>query len=299
MTSIELVGGAPGSSYDDAWWAAVEALYETSFPGLAGGIAAAAEAGVRWRDVTTPFVVMDGGTPVSHVGVLRHPMQLGGRAVEVAGFHAVCTHPDHRRRGFARQALAAAAQWADGWTDVAKLATDDPDVYTSTGFRVVPTYEFEASPSTRGGRRPEARVLHTLKSDADAALFSSLLAKRAPVSRRFASLEPGWLVTIDCALQRRLEDGLLYLPEHDAIVVIDHAPDGARIAEVIAEKLPPAEVVVSLVRDPSLPVWWTFPPHELDPTARAVLKPVEYGSFMVRGNWPDLGPIGFSPLWEH
>ncbi len=297
MDDLQHFGGRPGTAYDEAWWQAVFTLYDEAFPGLPAGIEHARRTGWSWEGITTPFATFTGGRCVSFVGVLGHPLVVHGEATEIAGFHAVCTASDHRRRGLARRTLAAACAWSDERFPVAKLHTDDPQVYTGHGFRPTPTWRFEST--LPRGARPERRLLQPSTSSTDAALLHDLLARRTPASHRLATADPGWLTGIDAALTGRLDTSLWYLPEHDAVVGFDDKHGRTLITEVIAETLPPAEVVLAAAPDPAQPASWTFCPDRLDPDATPVAAPPAIGVFMVRGEWPIEGPFGVSPLWEH
>lgn len=289
-------GGLPGTTYDRAWWGAVHALFDEAFPGLPAGIARAAAVGVDWADVTTPFAVFEGERCVAHVGVLAHPVVLRGRRVVVAGVHAVCTAADRRRQGLCRATLGDALAWADGWSHVAKLNTDDPPVYAGAGFRAVPNWRFRSAVSPVSGVR--ARLMAPGSVPADAELLRGQLACRAPVSAIVDTGDPGWLFTIDAALSRRLDRCLWHLPDHDAIVAIEHVGGERRVLDVVAERMPPASVVLG-VGGPT-PAVWSFTPDLLDPDATPERVPEREGVFMVRGDWPDdLGAFGVSPLWEH
>jgi GNAT superfamily N-acetyltransferase len=295
---MQAFGGRPGRLYGAAWWRAVHMLYEEAFPGLPAGIARAAAVGVGWADVTTPFALFDGDRCVAHVGVLSHRMRLGGRSVSIAGVHAVCTTADRRRRGLCRRLLTDALAWADRHHELAKLATDDPEVYAGHGFRQEPQWRFEASARPSPVR---ARPLRPSSVPGDAALLADSLARRAPVSAVCATDEPGWLFTIDAALGARLDRVLWHLPDHDAVIAAEVRAGVLWVLDVVASRLPPAGAVLGAVALPFERAVWAFTPDRLDPAARPVPVSVEAeGVFMVRGAWPDLGqPYGVSPLWEH
>jgi len=295
---MEAFGEKPGAHYSARWWRAVRGLYDEAFPGLPAGIDRAAAVGARWPEVSTPFAFFEGDRCVCHVGVIAHPLWLAGRVVSVAGIHAVCTAVDRRRRGLCRQTLARALSWADRRHDVAKLHTDEPEVYAGHGFRPQPTWRF------RSAEQPAAmvtkRLLRPSSDEGDAALLAQLLAEREPVSRRCSSADPGWMVTIVAALSARLDRALWYLPAHEAIVAVDEEPSQTLIVDVIARELPPLQVVLGAAPAPTQPILWTFHPERFDPTATAEPAPARSGTFMVRGSWPDgVAPFGISPLWEH
>ncbi|MCA9537474.1 MAG: GNAT family N-acetyltransferase, partial [Myxococcales bacterium] len=284
----------PGAAYAADWWQQVYGLYETSFPGLSARIALAERVGARWPEMTTPFVAFDGSRPVAHVGVIRHAMTLGGAKQVVAGVHGVCTDPAYRRRGLIRAVLAEAMAWAETWTTIAELHTDDPPVYRSNGFAEVPTWRFfsDARPMPTA-----TRALDPLGDPADAALLRALLASRTPPSWVCACDDAGPMVLVDAAICGALTNGgLRWLPEHAAIVAVTRHGDDRVIADVIAETLPPIGVIRGAVAE-DLP--FSFPLDRLDANARAVEAPSHIGVFMVRGRWPVTEPFGISPLWEH
>lgn len=298
MSALTLYAGRPGSAYDAEWWRAVHELFEEAFPGLPAGIALARVVGAAWETVSTPFALFEGDRCVAHVGVLSHPLVARGRRIDAAGIHAVCTVRDRRRRGLSRRLLGEALTWADRKYAIAELSTDEPAVYVGHGFRMMPTFRFRSSLRPRDGVR--SRLLQPSRFTEDRSLLADLLARRAPASDHLASVEPGSLVTIDAALGGRLDRCFWHLPDHDAIVAADRLRDDTLILDVIATRLPPADVVLSAVTDRSLPAFWAFRPDHFEPSARPEPSPPGSGAFMVRGAWPDgLSPFGISPLWEH
>lgn len=285
----------PGTAHSDAWWESVRDLLELGFPTIRARIDLAEQAGVRWAEHTTPFVAWEGDLPVAHVGVLRLPMVLDGEVYTVAGVHAVVTHPGWRGRGLARELLTRALAWAEGWAPLAKLHTDLPEVYRGVGFVHRPTWRFL---SQRQGYPTQTVPLFPARDAGHLALWSRLLAQREPPSRRCATTDPGWLCTTVAALTGLLDREVLYLPEHDAIVVGDEHGPTRLVAEVIAPRLPPAEAVLGAVAPQGQPVAWTFPPDRFEPDATPSPAPPEQGCCMVRGPWP-AAPLALSPLWEH
>lgn len=295
---LELHGARLGTTFDAAFWTAVYALYEEAFPGLPGRIEVARRAGIHWEALTTPFALFEGPRCLAFVGVLEHPLFLGGEHVRVAGVHAVSTVLSHRRQGLCRRLLAEALAWADARCPLAKLHTDAPEIYGGHGFRVRPTARFRSVRSP--GPAPEAVLLHPGQEPADRALLANLLARRCPASRRLFTAEPGWMPTTVAALLDQLDRSLWYLPDHEAILGLQEEGDAVLVTELIAESLPPVEAVLGLAARSGRPVAWTFSPELMEPEARPEPTPATQGVLMTRGPWPeDLGPVGVSPLWEH
>lgn len=219
---------------DPARRSSILSLYDEGFAGLSERIRLAAAAGFAWEDVTEPFVTWEAGRAVAHVGVLEHRVRLAGQTRVVAGLHAVVTRVDARGQGQIRRLLGEALRWVDARWPTAKLGTDLPEVYAPHGFRPFVVHRFELDGP--GGGEPRGRALDPV---ADRAWFLDLCDRRAPVSEVYASLDPGWLVGIDLALQRR---SLAHLVFHEDLgVVVDRElRDGVlEIHEVFGEELPP------------------------------------------------------------
>ena len=49
-------------------------LLETAFPGISGAKQHAGTLGAPWEAASTPFVYLEGGVAISHVGVLEIPL---------------------------------------------------------------------------------------------------------------------------------------------------------------------------------------------------------------------------------
>lgn len=272
---------------------ALLALLDDGFSGLRERIAAADAAGFAWDAVTEPFVEHDARGPVAHVGVLEHRVRLAGRDVVVGGVHAVCTRSDARGRGHARAALARALRWCDERYEVVKLGTDLPAVYAPHGFRPLPTHHFEVPHQGGAGAvRPLAPT--------ERAAFLARCDARDPVSDAFASLDPGWLVGIDLALQRRSLGELWVVDGLDAVVDWSVGPDGALdVHDVFARRLPPLDALLERA-PPHHGVRLHFLPDRLAPGARPVPRPHD-GVWMVRGAWPlpASAPFAVGRLAEH
>jgi GNAT superfamily N-acetyltransferase len=283
--------GGPHEVYlDPARRRALLALLDDGFPGLSTRIAGAAAAGHRWEDVTEPFVAWEGGDAIGHVGVLIHRVQLAGAPTEVAGIHAVVTRSDRRGRGVARRLLDDALAWADARFPLAKLATEVPGVYARHGFEPFTLHRFHVE---HAGGEDRGRPL----SANERPWLEALLAARTPLSHRLASLDPGWLVGIDLALQRRTLTDLFVLDEIGAVVDWEVAAGVLRLHDVFARALPPLADLLALAPRHER-VELHFCPDRLAPDARPEPLP-DAGVWMFRGSWPPRGPVAVSRLADH
>jgi GNAT superfamily N-acetyltransferase len=285
-----LYHGRPGTEYDPAFWQALHALQDRIWPQMSTRIEVARKLGVHWEASTTPFVWVEQGRALAHVGVIAHPLRLLGEDRMVAGIHAVCTDPDARGRGLGRRCMEAALAWIDENFDLAKLSTAIPAFYGRWCFSAIPTHRFVAR---RGGGAGPARPA-TLE---DAARIRALLSARTPTSDLYATRDLGWLAIINLALQRRLPHGVLVVPQRDFIIVARQQGEVLHLDDVVGPELPALEEVLATIPFRFERVVYGFTPDRLDPDARPVQ--VEEGTMQIRGAWPNLPTFAVSSIWEH
>jgi aminoglycoside 2'-N-acetyltransferase I len=68
--------------------------------------------GLEWRPTEHHVLVTKNGRSISHVGLPKHAVRVGGRLISVAGIGGVLTHPEYRDSGFARMAMEEALRQA-------------------------------------------------------------------------------------------------------------------------------------------------------------------------------------------
>jgi ribosomal protein S18 acetylase RimI-like enzyme len=285
---------------------ALAALLGRVWPRVPGAVARAAALGFAWTDVSTPFVRREGGRTVGHVGLIELPLVLGGRPIHVGSIHAVCTDPEHRRRGIAHALMAEAMTEADRRFETVILTTVIPEFYTRFGFRVVREHAFThplasrpgRPPISGGGRRLEAR-------EADARLLRRLLGGRAPVSLLGGSVEAGVVFVVALLL---IWGDLARVHHHEALDLITvHEIRGGELAlhDVVGAEIPPLETIVRAIGGDVSRVRAYFAPDRLggewtaepwDQERAAEHGDVWYDALMVRGPWPIDGAFMLPPL---
>jgi predicted N-acetyltransferase YhbS len=193
--------------------AQVYALFDVVWPGMARAIEIASRVTTPWHELSTPFVALDGGRVVAHVGLLECPMVIDGERTVVDGIHAVCTHPEFRGRGLASRLLGEALAHARHAT--ALLTAERHALYERHGFRVVRESRF-----TLPAPRARAAPMRRLTLD-DAPLVERLYRGRAPVSRVLATADPGWLPITDELLSQKDFVRFHYAEDLDALAAFE------------------------------------------------------------------------------
>lgn len=266
---------------------AIYTLLETAWPRLPAIIDETARLGAKWHEVSTPFVHEEDGHPIAHAGVMLVPMIIGGEAVEVGCIHAVCTHPDHRRRGHSRTVMEAALAYCDERVATVMLNAVDPAVYERYGFRYLPQSAFRVT--TDDLEVVESRPLRPLSADHpdDVAALRRLLRQRTPVSRRLGITEPGWLFLIDVMLAREHFAPLWIAEDLDLIIAGKVDREQLHVFDVVGPRLPRVAEIVSRLGEPVESVLLYFTPDLLEdaaPVEPLLVKTPD--SLMVRGSFP-------------
>ncbi len=261
----------------------VFSLLELAFPGLSAHARALEPLGLRWDQVSTPFLVTDGDQPLAHVGVLEVPMVLDGCERLVGGIHAVCTHPNHRRRGYFRLAMDEALAWCDERYATTLLIAGDSELYEPFGFRVVRESRFVA-PACRSANTPDRQRLRRLDLDqpADLRLLHRLLDERAPVSRRLGVVREHGVFLFTQAKQP-----MWYAEDLDAILCLEIADATLHLRDLVATRIPTLQEVIDRIDSPLERVEVYFTPDQLNAPLAPEPHVVDGDSLlMVRGEFP-------------
>lgn len=200
------------------------ALWDGVWGFLRAKEALAAGFGYPWREVTTPFAVVEDGRVIAHAGLLEIPVVVAGKAVTIGGVHAVAVLKERRGEGLGRRVLAASLAAADerGYPAVV-LASEKEALYAKFGFRVRGLQVHVAHGVPGGGG---ARALDLSRGE-DAAVWVRAMQTRGALSDRFAVLDRGLLNAFD-AVNRDGTHAPLWIDE--ALGVVYYArQDGGRV----------------------------------------------------------------------
>jgi GNAT superfamily N-acetyltransferase len=214
------------------------------WPTIPPAITHAAGLGFAWTAVSTPFVRREGGRVVGHVGVIDLPLVVAGRRCPVGSIHAVCTVPDHRRRGIATALMEEALAACRTRYDTVVLTTQIPDFYARLGFRPVREHAFERA-LPPASRHADSRPL--TDSPDDIRLLGRLLADRAPVSERLGSLEGGVVLVFALLLTWGDFSRVHYHARLDVATVHEVRERTLVLYDIVGAKVPPLEVLADAI----------------------------------------------------
>jgi predicted N-acetyltransferase YhbS len=246
-----------------------------------------------WYEHSTPFLHVEAGRVIAHVGVLEIPVMLDGRPQTIAGVHAVCCDREHRGRGHVRALMQRALAWVDERWTTSVLWANDPAIYGRFGF--VAREESIFVGPVRGGSSSSLRSLALDRPD-DVAFLRERLARRTPLSERAGTAEPGWLALIDLALWSP-GPNLAYVPELECIVVYGVRERFLDLYDVIGEAIPPLHELARRLGPRIDTAVLYCSPDRLEAPGLVAEPTTLIDTLMVRGRWPLAGqPFAFSPI---
>ncbi|MFH1279969.1 MAG: GNAT family N-acetyltransferase [Candidatus Eisenbacteria bacterium] len=254
-------------------------LLDVVFPGVKGGAQEIRALGAPWESVSTPFVHVEGGRVVSHVGVIELPLVIHGEPVMVGAVHAVSTHPDHLRRGHYRRVMEELLADSAGRFGTLVLTTEHPEYFEPFGFRRVRECRFHGTLSSPGGRGGLRRV--DPMDPEDNALLHRLLGTREPVSEVLGVVKEKAIF-----LFNESHRPLHYARDLDALICMEIHEGKLGLFDVVAPKIPSLEEIVSRVPERLRGTAVHFTPDRLGFPLEPVPGLFEHGGpshFMVRG----------------
>lgn len=128
-----------------------------------------------YEPAQTRVVEVDGRL-VASVTCYHRPSYVAGREVKAACIGSVCTHPDHRRQGYARAALEESVEWMTREGFEWSFLYGKYEVYGGSGWENLATWNVTADLALRDDLCDELRD-RAVDSDADAALLADLHAR--------------------------------------------------------------------------------------------------------------------------
>jgi len=277
--------------------AAILRLLGSVWPNVLAAIERAGRWGADWCRASTPFVSWgEDGEALGHVGVVPVHLRAAGRDLSVAGIHAVCTSPSHRRRGHLRRAMRLALPFVDARYDTAVLWTDEPDIYRRYGFEVRTEHLFRGEIAP-GPRRKVDRPLDPDRP-ADLSRLRELLATRTPVAELCAAGGPGWhfLIALSMRIGQAGGDLVRELPDLGCAVVSRLRGRALVLEDVIGPTIPPLGALVERLAGGAEEVEVLFTPDRLGAHHLGQLPRPPPETLMVRGRPLPEGPLALSPM---
>jgi GNAT superfamily N-acetyltransferase len=212
-----------------------------------------------WPRGYRAYAYLEGSRLAANVSVFPLPLMIAGRRVEAGGVQSVATAPPYRGQGLFSDLMERMLQDVKGRYATLLLYSGSPALYHKFGFRTLRAQSFAADPAPQGGNLPHRRL--SLESSDDIALVRRLFRVRTPVSDRLGLIghEAAFFLNV---LWHRAWD-LLYLPDHDALLVRREKDGVPQLLDVVAARMPPLAVLAGALGRSGQRLEIFFPPDKL------------------------------------
>lgn len=243
-----------------------------------------------------PFGYFDAdGRCVANFSGFSMPVVIGGKPVRAAGYQSGAVRPEYRGRGLYRDLMQRVFAWqrAEGFA-LGILLTDTPEIYEPYGFRTVEQHFFRGE-ALRAGYGGACRHL-SIEAPDDVALVRAMLARRSPVSDRFAVAGQGLMFLLNGCFDPEIR--ISHLVDRDAIVAWQQDGGTLKILDVVAVDIPGLSAIVAGLGVDAGTVEVYFPPDRLGWQG----EPIAYEGpceLMISGEMLELSalqPLMLSPM---
>ncbi|HFJ9482756.1 GNAT family N-acetyltransferase [Bacillus cereus] len=93
-----------------------------------------------WDDTYKALSFLQEDKVIANVAAFSLPLLINGEKINAAGIQSVMTHPNFRRQGLMTQLMGKMIEEIDKKCECALLFTENPELYTAFGFKVVQEY---------------------------------------------------------------------------------------------------------------------------------------------------------------
>ena len=267
-------------------------LLEDSFPGIQANIERYEALGFSWN-LSKPFFKKQNGEVVSHAGFLEMPLLVNGKKRQVGALHAICTKNTERSQGLASALVKEALEWAEGRVSSVILFTEIPQFYEKLSFQPVQEHRFHLKERRLKG----GKTLTPLTFPKDNALFIRIYANRAPLSERLWIEDKGSLAAFNTLFATYpLYWSLHYSASVDAIFSFTLEGKVLHLYDVVAEKIPPLDIILDHMPAAVEEIYFYFSPDLLSKEARPVPYLYDNGHLMLYGETLGSEPFMVPPL---
>jgi GNAT superfamily N-acetyltransferase len=266
-------------------------LLEESFPGITANVLRCESLGFPWT--SKPFLKKYHGQARAHVGILDYPVFIEGQLHNIGALHALCTKAEYRGQGLASELIQEALEWSNSHYESVILFTEIPAFYEKLSFRRIQEYRFHLA----GHHSKGSQTLTSMTSPQDDKLFRRRFHERAATSHNFWAKDNGTITAFNALFSTfPTYWSLYYSPSIDGIVSCLLEDKTLHLFDVIANKMPPLDLILNHLPTAIEEIYFYFPPDQF--TESATPEPHLYGHdhLMAHGALPDIKPFMISPL---
>lgn len=267
-------------------------LLEESFPGIVANITRWEAMGFSWES-SKLFLKEENGEVLSHVALMQLPILVEGQWHQIGALHCVCTVNSQRGRGFAKELMREAVQWANGRLNALILFTEIPAFYEKLFFSRIPEYRFHLSYPHPKGSQP----LRPLTAPQDNDLLLRCFREREPISSHLSIKDDGAIASFNTLFATYPNYwSLYYSSKIDGLISFQVRDRTLHLFDIVASTMPSLAVILDHLPAAIEDIYFYFSPDRFTP--KAIPEPYLYDNnhLMVHGSWPISTPFMIPPL---
>ncbi|MBI2792215.1 MAG: GNAT family N-acetyltransferase [Gammaproteobacteria bacterium] len=216
--------------------------------------------GASWKECSTPFIIEHQGEVIAHAGVWPFTVILNGEKHKTASIHGVCVRETHRGKGYFKQLMREAIDYAEKTFQSSLLFTDKPYLYQNYPYKVMlPEYDFILNKRNQFSTKDsDLRALNLENSD-DLALLHQLLTSRLPLSNLFGFYgKSANTLFILNSLRRKI----FYSKKLNVMIVYEINHDTLYMKEIVVQTKIPLTEILEMIPDTFTKVVFEFCPDQ-------------------------------------
>lgn len=216
--------------------------------------------GASWEECSTPFIIEDKGEVIAHAGVWPFTVILNGEKHQTASIHGVCVSQPHRGKGYFKQLMSEAIDYAEKTYQSSLLFTDKPYLYQNYPYKVMlPEYDFVLKKSNQFSPKDSDLSVLNLENSADLDLVHQLLTSRLPLSNQFGFYgKSANTLFILNSLRRKIA----YSKRLNVMIIYEINHDTLHMKEIIMQTKIPLFEILELIPDTVTKVVFEFCPDQ-------------------------------------
>lgn len=219
-------------------------LIDECFPGCKEFALNGMKYNASWPEVSRPFIIEEHGEIIAHAGVWPITLVLNGKRHQSASIHGVCVKPEHRGKGYFKQLMQEAIQYADHNFDSSLLFTEKPYLYKNYPYKIMlPEYDFVLTQNINlPSKESDLRTL-SLDDPQDLNIAHHLLCTRVPLSDNFSIIDTGDTLFVLNALSKKI----YYSKILNTIIMFEIKENTLYITEIISHKQRQLSEIIAII----------------------------------------------------
>lgn len=209
-------------------------LIDSIFPGCKEFAMKGEKYRASWREASIPFIIEEQGEIIAHAGIWPMTFWCNAKEHQTAFIHGVCVKPAHRGKGYFKELMREAMDYANAHYDSFSLFTVKPYLYKNYALNLMlPEYDFVLHDKlTPSASKSSLRVLD-LDHEQDLNILFDLHLNRVPLSDQFSPLHQN---AASLFVLNSLHRKIYYSKHLNAIIMHEIRNNHLYINEIISNK---------------------------------------------------------------